>query len=215
MSDPVEITYVTSSPFKRAENQVFYEECSLSDGTPVSDRFVFAMVNNTIKETLEVRLEEIVRAEVKGAYALLRRPCIVEHAGLVFDDYAKDGYPGGLTKPMWNTLNRERFLTETHSGGRGASAVAVIGYCDGKTVQVFNGTTHGVLSDEPRGESEFYWDAIFVPDGQGGESLTYAEIVQRDGVSRKMVEFSQSSKAMIDFLEWRLRNQPGLWAGSD
>lgn len=215
MTGPIEITYLTSSPSKKAENAVLHEQGVLDDGRKVFEAFTFLIVDNTIKETLDVRLEEIVKAEAKGAYALLKRPCIVEHAGLVFEEYADDGYPGGLTKPMWNTLKQDRFLAETQSRGRRATAVAVIGYCDGVQVHTFVGETSGRLSTEPRGVSDFYWDTVFIPDGQVDAELTYAEIVERDGAARKVIEFSQSTKAMMAFLGWRLKNHPSMWTGSD
>lgn len=210
MSDRIEITFVTSSSFKREENRALVESCRMPDGTPVRDIFNFNMVDNSIKEPLDVSLEEMVRHEAKAAYSRLKRPCVVEHAGLVFEDYLKDCYPGGLTKPMWNTLGRN-FLDETHSAGRPARAVAAVGYCDGQKVQTFVGETIGKLSNEPRGDRAFYWDTVFVPKDSNEEGLTYAEIVSKYSISHKMIEHSQSAKAMIAFLAWRRENEPELW----
>src|SRR5437762_2768957 len=98
----IHIVYVTSSPFKRKENEVFVESCTLPDGTAVRDKFEFEIRPVQIKEILEVKLETMVMEEVTKAYSEIRVPCIVEHAGLIFDGY--DSYPGGLTKPMWNVL---------------------------------------------------------------------------------------------------------------
>lgn len=212
MAEKHEITFVTSSPFKREENAAFLESCAMEDGTLVRDLFSFNIADNTIKETLDVSLTEIVGQEVRAAYARLKKPCIVEHAGLVFADYAVDGYPGGLTKPMWNTLG-DRFLEETHSAGRAATAVAAIGYCDGMRVHTFQADTVGILSNEPRGDRDFYWDTIFIPTESNDAGLTYAEIVAQHGLPHKMREFSQSTKAMLKFLEWRLSNHPALWKG--
>lgn len=168
-----------------------------------------------MKETLEVDLAEMVKAEARDAYQRLLVPCIVEHAGLIFDEYAEQGYPGGLTKPMWDTL-RERFVAETRGDGKGATARAVIGYCDGKTVKTFVGETHGRLVEEPRGSRDFYWDTVFVPDKVDGEpgTLTYAEIVGDEtlGLEHKMTHLSQSSKAMREFLEYRFAHPPELWS---
>lgn len=210
MTGAIDVTFVTGSKFKRDENEVFRSACQLPDGTSIDSKFRFVLVDNSIKETLEVDLTRIVSQEVKGAYAKLKRPCIVEHAGLVFTDYADSGYPGGLTKPMWDTLG-DRFIEETQSRGRAAIARAVVGYCDGRSIETFVGETAGTLSDQVRGAREFYWDTVFIPDGQDGEALTYAEIVERDGLERKMRDYSQSSKAMLKFLEWRLTNEPDLW----
>lgn len=209
------IVYVTASRFKREENKVFVANCRMLDGAPVSELFEFEHQGLTIPETLEVDLTVMVEEEVKRAYGLLRRPCLVEHAGLIFDEFKANSYPGGLTKPMWDTL-RDQFLEETHSKGRSVIARAVVGYCDGKRVYTFVGETVGRLANEPRGKREFYWDTVFIPDQASGSAAgkTYAEIVDDPGLGLtcKVVEFSQSSRAMLKFLEF-LRTNPssGLW----
>jgi len=206
------VVFVTSSSFKVHENEVFCSECKLADGTPVCDVFEFDIRQVPIKEVLEVDINAMVMAEVTKAYTEIRVPCIVEHAGLIFDGHTS--YPGGLTKPMWNAL-KDQFITETHSAGRKVVARAVVAYCDGKTVQTFVGETAGHLSDTPRGSREFYWDTVFIPDEAkgGAKDKTYAEIVDDPalGLAYKMREFSQSSRAMLKFLEYRRLNEPGLW----
>jgi inosine/xanthosine triphosphate pyrophosphatase family protein len=121
----------------------------------------------------------MVSAEVVSAYSQLKVPCIVEHAGLIFDEYRDRSHPGGLTKPMWNTL-ADRFVAETGSAGRRAVARAVIAYCDGKEVRTLIGEREGKIADEPRGSRKFYWDTVFVPDDPSrvSNNLTYAEIVE-------------------------------------
>ena len=150
------------------------------------------------------------------AYSDIKVPCIVEHAGLIFEGYDSESYPGGLTKPMWNALG-DKFLAETKSAGRRATARAVVAYCDGKSVQTFVGETVGNLSDTARGSRGFYWDTIFVPncDNVNAKGKTYAEISDDPnlGLTFKIEHLSQSSKAMLKFLEYLLQN-PGndLWA---
>jgi XTP/dITP diphosphohydrolase len=207
------IVYVTSSSFKAKENAAFVEHCSLSDGTKVADCFEFQIRRENIIETLEVELETMVRAEVTAAYTQTRVPCVVEHAGLLFDGHAH--YPGGLTKPMWNAL-RDRFVSETQMTSKRATARAVVGYCDGTSVLTFTGDTTGTLVDPPRGARDFYWDRVFVPDDPTGRvtAKTYAEIVEDPalGLPYKMVNFSQSARAMLRFLEYRRVNGlPNLW----
>ena len=159
-------------------------------------------------------LNVMVRAEVEAAYSVLKVPCIVEHAGLIFADYLSAGYPGGLTKPMWNTLLQE-FPRETHSAGRKAVARAVVGYCDGQRIQTFVGETSGTLASEPRGDREFYWDTVFIPDEEDGSPgiSTYAEIVADPalGLPHKVAKLSQSTRAMLRFLEYRRLHPPELW----
>lgn len=208
----VTITYVTSSSFKREENRILRSECMLSDGTLAGDLFDFEITELTIREALEVDISVMVTEEVKAAYRILKVPCIVEHAGLIFNDYRSASYPGGLTKPMWNTLSTS-FIEETHSAGRTATARAVVAYCDGKRVHTFVGETEGIISTEPRGSRAFYWDTVFIPTEHNPDELTYAEIVDRGdlGLQYKVSKLSQSTKAMMSFLEWRRRNEPELW----
>lgn len=209
------VVYVTSSRFKAEENRVFQEVCTLSDGSPVSQRFDFQIRSLEIKEVLEVDLAVMVQAEVVQAYSQIKVPCIVEHAGLIFEDYKSASYPGGLTKPMWNTLG-DNFLEETKSVGRRATARAVVAYCDGKNVHTFVGDTLGRLAEAPRGSRDFYWDTVFIPDTSdtAATGKTYAEIVETTtlGLAFKMRNLSQSARAMTKFLDYLQANgASSLW----
>jgi inosine/xanthosine triphosphate pyrophosphatase family protein len=209
------VVYVTSSQFKRAENEVFIEHCTLDD-VRIGDQFEFRLRDNRIQEELVADIRTMVEAEVRKAYAQVRVPCIVEHAGLVFEEYAARWYPGGLTKPMWNVL-QEKFVNETNSTGRRAVARAVVAYCDGQKVSTFMGETPGHIAKKPVGRREFYWDTVFIPDDPNGKpgKKTYAQICDdpKLGLPYKMKELSQSTKAMIEFLRYLKANpQPGLWA---
>lgn len=211
----IRVIYVTSSKFKKEESEVFLRECVLRDGKRIADVFEFDIRPVPIQEILNVDLAVMVSAEVVSAYCQLKVPCIVEHAGLIFSEYADSSYPGGLTKPMWDTLG-DRFVEETQSAGRHAIARAVVAYCDGKQVKTFVGERAGKIADRPRGSREFYWDTVFIPEDQSGhcQELTYAEIVESPalGLAYKIRELSQSSAAMKSFLEYRLQaGDPELW----
>jgi inosine/xanthosine triphosphate pyrophosphatase family protein len=205
------IVYVTQSEFKRRENEIFVEKCEL-DGRPVREQFVFDLRSVPIKEVLEVDIAEMVTQEAIQAYGEVKEPCIVEHAGLIFSGHTR--YPGGLTKPMWNALG-DRFLEETGSRGRPARAQAVVAYCDGQKVRTFVGERVGAVSDSPRGTREFYWDTVFIPetDVDAARGKTYAEIVDDPnlGLEFKVLRVSQSTLAMLKFLEYRAHNPPSLW----
>jgi XTP/dITP diphosphohydrolase len=210
------LTYVTSNDFKAQESRVFVDKCLLPGGTRVGDLYQFNIRKVPIPEMLEVDIEKMVRAEVTSAYSRIRVPCIVEHAGLVFDQYKGRSYPGGLTKPMWDCLAGD-FLTETHSAGRTVIARAVVGYCDGKQVRCFVGETTGKLANQPKGSREFYWDTVFIPDDPTNRSQgkTYAEIIDDPalGLEYKVVNLSQSSQAMKSLLQF-LQTSPAcdLWS---
>ena len=215
MASKIVVTYVTSSSFKIRENEVLRRNVKLSDGAVVGDAFEFRFRDLPIKEVLEVDLTAMVMAEVTKAYTEIRVPCIVEHAGLVFEDYVKDSYPGGLTKAMWNALG-DHFVAETRSAGRRVIARAVVAYCDGMSVHTFVGETMGTIAPVPRGSQPFYWDPVFVPDNPDGTPglKTYAEIVDDSalGLAYKVSSLSQSTKAMMKFLEFRRQaGTPSLW----
>lgn len=207
------VNYVTSNSHKVEENEIFASAGELG-GQPIRSMFDFRIRSAVMTETLETDLEAMVIAEVAAAYHQLKVPCFVEHAGLIFDDYASDSYPGGLTKPMWNAL-KHHFINETKSAGRGAVARAAIAYCDGMTVKVFTGETHGTIASEPRGSRNFYWDTIFCPDGLETAGMTYAEIIDdsRFGLSYKVLKLSQSTKAKLKMLDYLRLNPPALWQG--
>ena len=214
-NEKTRIVYVTNSLYKIEENEVFSEHYKLGTNTAVQDVFEFDIRKVPIQEILNVDLKVMVSAEVVSAYRQVKVPCIVEHAGLIFSDYLEMSYPGGLTKPMWDTL-KDSFVGETKSAGRPAIARAVIAYCDGKTVRTFVGERQGRIAEEPRGNREFYWDTVFIPDDPSGRSkgLTYAEIAEDPslGLPHKITELSQSALAMECFLRHRLTvGEADLW----
>jgi inosine/xanthosine triphosphate pyrophosphatase family protein len=210
---PKKIVYVTSSAHKKDENEHFIKS-PINGGRLASDVVQFDFRGIRIKEVLDVDLTVVVRAEVKEAYQIIQTPCIVEHAGLIYDKYSAASYPGGLTKAMWNAL-RDNFVLETNGAGQRATARAVIAYCNGMTIETFVGETHGTLAVAPRGMSSFYWDTVFIPDQPDGTpgSRTYAEIAADPqlGIAHK-VALSQSTKAMKAFVEYLAAEpNPDLW----
>ncbi|MCY4107571.1 MAG: hypothetical protein OXG11_00905, partial [Chloroflexi bacterium] len=91
-------------PINGKKIDIVLNKCHLGDGQLVGDVFDLDIRTNSIDERLEIQLELIVKHEVVRAYEIVKVPCIVEHAGLVLDDFRDRSYPGGLTKPMWNAL---------------------------------------------------------------------------------------------------------------
>jgi inosine/xanthosine triphosphate pyrophosphatase family protein len=207
MSSKIEIVYSTTNDHKKAEiaEACKYIKVKLPAGSSelIGDLFSFEFRDGRPIEPLERDLEAMVTDKVISAYRNLLVPCIAEHAGLIFADHESVNYPGGLTQPMWDALGADKFISETRGAGRSVLARAVIGYCDGLNVRCFHGETRGSLSDRPRGMREFYWDTVFVPED---ERETYAEICSQPkrGLKAK-VELSQSVKALVGFLEYRIK----------
>jgi XTP/dITP diphosphohydrolase len=209
------IVYITGSKEKIQENRVFSKVCRLADNSKVGDKFTFEFVPKSVLQVLECDIEEMVRAGVRKAYSELRVPCVVEYAGLIFERYKDRSYPGGLTKAMWNALGSQ-FVAETNSAGQRAIARAAVAYCDGKRIHSFVGDTEGTIAPKPRGTRQFYWDTIFIPDDPTGaaSNKTYSEVVDDRslGLKYKMKHLSQSSRAMIELLNFLSANSTGgLW----
>lgn len=212
MTSKIEIVYSTTSQHKKAEID---EACASAlvqmpggNSLRVGELFQFIFRDGAPVEPLERDLEQMVRHKCISAYRNLLVPCIVEHAGLIFDDHLLENYPGGLTQPMWDALGAENFILETRGDGRRATALAVIGYCDGLNVRCFRGETRGTLVAKPRGKREFYWDTVFMPEN---ETLTYAKISSDPslGLKRK-IALSQSIKALLAFLAYRIASGPAI-----
>lgn len=117
----------------------------------------------------------IVRDKVLRAFGLIGHRLFVEQTCLYLD--ALHGFPGGLTQPFWDALEADRFAKLFGQGDLpSVTAKTWIGYCDGRQVHHFQGEIKGTVAREPRGNREFQWDCVFVPDGH---DETFAEMGER------------------------------------
>jgi XTP/dITP diphosphohydrolase len=211
---PIQVIYCSSSPFKKEEWHAARDTLELhaKPGYKVGQLFELEFRDVPTAEPLLCDLESMVRSKVESAYGSVRIPCIVEHAGLILRGYEDKSFPGGLTQPMWDALGAELFVASCSPLAMRATARAVIGYCDGVLIETFVGETEGSLSETPRGRRAFYWDTIFCPDGF--DNKTYAEIVGDDnsGLLNKL-RVSQSIKALMKFMTYRLTHEPALFPG--
>lgn len=211
------ILYCTTSKYKHEEITEISKALSVripdDEGareTQIGDLFNFSFKHVDLIEILNRDIREMVLSKATKAYEIVKVPCLVEHAGLIFSEYKKESYPGGLTQPMWDALadngrSPKDFVTELKVANRTAIARAVVGYCDGKRVRTFVGETEGTISASPKGKRQFYWDTVFKPTEATGKAggLTYAEIAEHPdlGVAYK-VTISQSAKAMQKCLQY-------------
>ena len=115
---------------------------------------------------------EVALHKARAAFELLRRPVIVEDAGVELR--ALGGFPGPFIK-FWETMGGLESICRAADGAgdRAVTAVCVLGVCTEGGSYVVEGRTDGTLSEHPRGTGGFGWDAIFVPDG---EARTFAEM---------------------------------------
>ncbi|MGF1472078.1 MAG: non-canonical purine NTP pyrophosphatase [Rubrobacteraceae bacterium] len=135
-----------------------------------------------IPEIQALDVAEVAAAKALAAHEALGsppHPVLVEDSGLVVE--AWNGLPGALTKWFIRGVGSGGILRMLSPGeGRSARAVCAVAVAgavagaepDGR-VRVFEGEVPGMLAPEPRGESGFGWDPIFIPEG---ESRTYAQM---------------------------------------
>jgi XTP/dITP diphosphohydrolase len=118
--------------------------------------------------TVEVALEK-----AKAAFASLKRPLIIEDAGIEL--HALGTFPGPFIK-FWEKLGGLASICRAMDGftDRRVSAVCVLGLVDEQgNASVVEGRTEGTISKEPRGKNGFGWDAIFIPEN---DTRTFAEM---------------------------------------
>jgi len=124
-------------------------------------------------EIQSLSLEEIVRDKAQRAQALIGGTVLVEDVSLTIS--ALNTLPGPLIKWFYEALGNAG-LCSLISPGATRKAVAEVAFalCDGDSVQVFKGQATGTINESPRGNTNFGWDPVFVPDGY---EMTWAEMM--------------------------------------
>lgn len=127
---------------------------------------------------------EIIEHKVRQAYAVVKKPVIVDDVSL--EIAALGGLPGPFVKWFVDQAGLEAMCRMCDGlEGREAVGKACIGYYDGKEFCYFEGAIHGTIADHPRGDGGYGWDAIFMPDGYDGKTRSelseseYAEVYNK------------------------------------
>jgi Ham1 family protein len=151
------ITFITGNQHKA-------DYLSRMLGLPLKHRAV------DLTEIQSTSLEEIVEHKVRQAYAVAKRPVLVEDVALEFT--ALGGLPGPFIKFFVEAPNGLENLCRMLDGfdDRSAVAACVFGYYDGQRVRLFRAELHGAISEYPIGDGGFGWDKIFCPDDYGGRT---------------------------------------------
>jgi non-canonical purine NTP pyrophosphatase (RdgB/HAM1 family) len=115
---------------------------------------------------------EVALQKAKAAFEHVKRPVIVEDAGIEL--LGLGGFPGPFIK-FWEQLGGLESICAAADGlkDRRVIAVCVLGMCSGEGASAVEGRVAGTISERPRGHQGFGWDAIFIPDG---EARTFAEM---------------------------------------
>ncbi|OJH08093.1 MAG: nucleoside-triphosphatase [Alcanivorax borkumensis] len=149
----MEINFVTKNPHKAQEVKAILGDIGVS--------IVHAPLK--IHEIQAEDINHIVRDKVLKAFNQVGRPVFIEHTGLYIDSL--QGFPGGLTQVFWDKLQAEKF-TELFGRLENTSVTAktVIAFCDARKVHIFEGSVKGNIAPEPRGNKDFQWDCVFIPE---------------------------------------------------
>lgn len=117
-----------------------------------------------LPEIQELDPHKIIQAKVAQAFTHHAGPFIVEDTGLYLD--CLHGLPGPLIKWFMEAVGVDGIarLAELY-GNTKAQARTIIGYAKSKDmIEFFEGAINGIIV-QPRGQAQFGWDPIFVPDG--------------------------------------------------
>lgn len=140
-----------------------------------------------IDEIQDLEIEKIVIKKAQAAFEIIKKPLIVDDAGLYVA--AWNGFPGPFVKYIHVAGNKTNDLLLQmlrNESNRKAFFRVCIGYHDGKTIHTFSDNLHGTIPTEIRGNKGWGFDSVFIPDGQ---PLTLGEMEpdQKNAISnRKM-----------------------------
>ena len=138
-------------------------------------------------------IEEIALTAARHAYLQLRRPLIVEDAGLFIE--ALKGFPGPYSSYVYKKLGVKGVLKLMEGvRDRRACFKAAIAFVAPGVERVFTGEVCGWIAREARGSGGFGFDPIFVPEG---EDRTFAEM----SIEEKN-KYSHRARAFKKLGEW-------------
>ncbi|MFH0961068.1 MAG: non-canonical purine NTP pyrophosphatase [archaeon] len=138
-----------------------------------------------LPEIQSLESAEVVRAKVETAKSQVEGAFFVEDTSLHLA--CLNGLPGPMVRLFLLAIGREGLAELCYRlGNFSAEVKGTLGYSDGKDlVVVFQGGIRGKIV-RPRGESNFGWDSIFVPDGSE-ESFAQMGQVEKNKVSHRKI----------------------------
>ena len=128
-----------------------------------------------LDEIQSLDLKQIVEHKVKQAYKKVQSPVIVEDQSLEFEALGK--LPGPFIRFFVDEVPFETICSMLDGKTRKATARCVIGYYDGKNLELFEGSLGGEIAESPAGDNGYGWDKIFIPEGY---SVTRAQLSEED-----------------------------------
>lgn len=148
-----------------------------------------------LDELQSLDLREIAAHKAHQAYDKIQTTVLVEDGALTF--LAMGRLPGPLVKWFIEEIGNDG-LCKMVSNFEDRSAVATLCYAlfDGKELHFFEGSVHGKVSEQPRGDNGFGWNPIFIPNGS---DKTYAEMT--DDELKPFSFRAQAIQKLAEFLK--------------
>lgn len=176
----LEVRFISGNKFKIAEVTEILSSSNITV-IPVDSKIVELQTEDTNK---------LVKEKALDAFYKIGRPLFVEHTGLYLEHM--NGLPGGLTQIFWDNLGALRFseLFGNTSNPK-VSAKTVIGFIDGKQFHYFEGSIDGIISSTPKGNTDFQWDCVFIPNGH---EKTFSEMgTEKNSISMRKLALDKLS----------------------
>lgn len=172
----MKIRFVSKNDFKVQEVQTILQDAGVE---------VIA-AKHSIDEIQTEDVNSLVKDKLLKAFKIIGRPVFVEHTGLYIESLNQ--FPGGLTQIFWDKLQADKFSTLFGNGDNtNLVAKTIIGYCDSRKIHLFEGAIKGTIAKEPKGNRDFQWDCVFIPEG---ETQTFAEMGNRKNeISMRKIAF--------------------------
>jgi XTP/dITP diphosphohydrolase len=133
-------------------------------------------------------LMENALQKAREAHHMCELPCLADDTGLEVD--ALQGAPGALSARFAGAQRDDaanmRLLLQRLEGciNRTARFRTILALVDGDFERVFEGVVHGRISELPKGDGGFGYDAVFIPRGH---ERTFAEMTmqEKNGISHR------------------------------
>lgn len=118
-----------------------------------------------LDELQSLNLREIAEHKAKQAFKVVGSPVLVED--IAFTIEALGALPGPFIKWFIQEIGFDGLcrLADPDETRRASTAVCYA-YYDGQTLKLFEGQLNGTMPLHPRGDDDFGWNSVFIPEGQ-------------------------------------------------
>ncbi len=126
-------------------------------------------VNNIKMDTIEIQansIEEVAKYSAKYASKQIKSNVVKNDTGIVIECW--NGFPSAYTHYVQETIGEDGILKLMEGiENRSAYLIQALAFCEyGKEPVVFTSKTEGKISLEKQGEYGWFFDFIFIPNGQ-------------------------------------------------